>query len=273
MELYHHIRCPFNRPGYFVGVVAILGDTVTLVDTGVAASPEEAILPFLQSMGRQVSEITQIVLTHSHGDHAGGVPALVTASPARVYVHELEAAAVKGKLAHPARVTSFRHGDVLELSGRQVEVIHLPGHSAGSVCLFDRELGLGISGDSVQGGGPTRPLLFYSAAGYRNALERLAQVPLQTLMLGHPYEPFGQGVIRGAQVPELIAASRQALAGLTVAVERVLRQSGRPLTVDEIVAAGQLQVRPVSVQVVLEGLAQQGKVQALGEAESRLWLA
>jgi len=43
---YHFIKCPFSRPGYFTGVSAIVGNTISLIDAGTATSPQEAIIPY-----------------------------------------------------------------------------------------------------------------------------------------------------------------------------------------------------------------------------------
>ncbi|MBQ3932010.1 MAG: MBL fold metallo-hydrolase, partial [Firmicutes bacterium] len=44
----------------------------------------------------------------------------------------------------------LRDGDVLDLGGRPLKVIHIPGHTPGSVALLDENAGVLISGDSVQ---------------------------------------------------------------------------------------------------------------------------
>ena len=273
---FHYVKCPFSRPGYFTGASVILGDTVTLVDTGTPSSPEEAIFPYLKSVNRGTREISHLVLTHAHEDHFGGVPALLKASGAKVYVHELGKAHVL-KLAErtsfdASRIVGVKHGDILELSNRKIEIIHTPGHSADSICLVDRELGLCISGDSVQGRGKARPLLFYSSVAYTNSMQRLSQEPIDTLMMGHPFPPFDQGVVRGGQVAEILRDSLQAVEEIKNRVVNVLETAGRPLSFDDIMSSGLFDVREISIEVVLEDLAEDGKVKRIGKTDDLLWL-
>ena len=273
---YHHIECPFSRPGYFTGVAAILGDTITLVDAGTAAAPEEAILPYLKGVHRKADQISSIVLTHGHGDHFDGVPFLVKASGAKVYVHELEKPAVLDLAARtsfdPSRIEAVKHGDVLKLSGREMEVFHTPGHTSGSICLIDRHLGLCITGDSVQGLGEGRPLLFYSSVAYTDSMRRLSLEPIKLFVMGHPFPPFGQGVIRGSEVKAILQDSMKAVDSLKDSIARVLKVAGRPLSIDEI--SGKLpEYRKQSIGLVLEELSEDGKVRRLGKGNELLWLS
>jgi glyoxylase-like metal-dependent hydrolase (beta-lactamase superfamily II) len=59
---------------------------VTLVDTGIKTAPGR-ILAALQQIGSGPADVTRIVLTHAHGDHAGGVAALRQQTGAAVLVH------------------------------------------------------------------------------------------------------------------------------------------------------------------------------------------
>jgi len=272
---YHHIECPFSRPGYFTGAVAILGDTITLIDTGTASSPNEAIFPFLESVNREADEISDIVLTHGHGDHFDGVPIILEASNAKVHVHRLDKPAVLDLAARtsfdPSRVEAVKHNDVLTVSNREIEVFHTPGHTSGSICLIDRDLRLCITGDSVQGIGAGRPLLFYSSIAYADSMRRLSLEPIEIFMMGHPFPPFEQGVIREAKVRAMLQESMRAVEDLKNIVMKLLETSQRPLTMDEI-SAGLPEAREPSIGPVLEELFEEGKVWRIGEDNELLWL-
>ena len=78
----HAIRHPFRIPvapgitlDRFVYSYLIYGDTVTLIDTGVAGC-ETQIFEYIRSTGRDPSEIALIILTHSHPDHIGAAQAI-----------------------------------------------------------------------------------------------------------------------------------------------------------------------------------------------------
>lgn len=271
----HHIRCPFQRPGYFTGVTAILGDAITLVDTGIAASPLEAIVPYLHEAKRGVDEITSIVLTHTHYDHLGGVPALAAASDAQILVHELGIPRLLDLAAQtsfdPARVTSVTHGETLQLSGHTVEVWHTPGHAADSICLMVRALRLCISGDSIQGLGENRPLLFYSSLAYTNSMQRLAREPLDLLVMGHSFPRSDQGVVRGQAVPLILQESIQAVDHLKDQVVHALQAAGRPLSLRDL-SQRLPTVREPSLTPILHDLAVEGRLRQLGTGPETLWL-
>ena len=145
---------------------------ILLIDAGPRGS-----LPLvaggLKSLGAELKDIELVAVTHSHPDHAGGLPALVTASGAAVATHDLEAAALSGIKgpANPFRPRLLRtlsrpliaalnagatnvdlaleDGDKLPWP-EEVRVIHTPGHTPGSICLFLPQRGLLIPGDAMQ---------------------------------------------------------------------------------------------------------------------------
>ncbi len=92
----HALRHPFQVPvapgitlDRFVYSYLIAGETITLIDTGVAGS-ETRIFEYIQSIGRNPSEISLIVLTHSHPDHIGAARAIREATGCSVAAHPAE---------------------------------------------------------------------------------------------------------------------------------------------------------------------------------------
>ena len=86
--------------------------------------------------------LRHVFLTHGHYDHVGGVNALRLKFPGvPVHLHP-EDANKDDRItptAHLGPLTLWREGDVVQLGGLQVEVMHTPGHTAGSVCLRCRD--------------------------------------------------------------------------------------------------------------------------------------
>ena len=83
-------------------------------------------------------ELKLILLTHAHFDHTGGVAELCAALPrVPVYLHPADAALVGGDVfpAVGAETTPYQDGDVVKLGKMDIEVLHTPGHSPGSVTL------------------------------------------------------------------------------------------------------------------------------------------
>jgi len=123
-----------------------------LIDAG-AAQDVPRILATLETSGLRPRDVCYIVLTHQHLDHAGGAAALREATGAELLVHAADAPYVEGRLprprprgvllalasrllsrgCRPARVDG-RLFDGDSVAGLQV--IHTPGHTPGSICLY-----------------------------------------------------------------------------------------------------------------------------------------
>ncbi|WP_020578120.1 MBL fold metallo-hydrolase [Actinopolymorpha alba] len=142
---------------------------VTLVDTGTKAAPKK-ISAALSWIGSAPSQVTRIVLTHAHPDHAGGLNTLANETGADVVAHEADAPSLRsgrtpardlssfgGRLLErlpgggftPTEVAEeFVDGQVLDVGGG-LEVVHTPGHSPGHVALLHHRSGILITGDSI----------------------------------------------------------------------------------------------------------------------------
>ena len=79
-------------PFDFVNIYAFVDEDgqVTLVDTGLKSASKRT-LAGLAAMGRSVVDVTRIVLTHAHGDHAGNAARLAELTAAPVSIHEVDA--------------------------------------------------------------------------------------------------------------------------------------------------------------------------------------
>lgn len=185
-----------------------------LVDAGLGVAGLRAHLaPFLDKP-------LTAVATHVHFDHAGGLYEFDEAG-----IHEAEAAALSAGdpvltlcapelgWVNPAhfekppfegfdasrysvrpKAPSFvlRDGDVLDLGGPALEVLHLPGHSPGCVALRDAASGELFSGDVAYDGELLDQLPGSCVGDYLKSCERLAGLPVTTVYPGH-YGIFGGG--------------------------------------------------------------------------------
>ena len=146
---------------------------LTLIDTGLPGSTER-LLAAIRQGGKNPDDITRILLTHWHPDHAGNAAELRQRFNARLYAHTAEAdilergggkrpryltpgainwlvfnAFIKGVSPRIAPVVvdeQLADHDVLPLAGG-VRVVHTPGHSAGHVALLLEQEGVLIAGD------------------------------------------------------------------------------------------------------------------------------
>lgn len=188
-----------------------------LIDTGLGVSNLALYLAPL--LDRPLT----VVCTHAHFDHAGGLAdfentclhcrevgtmtcgdaAAALALPAQGfnlerYFHALphtgfSAAGYRFRASQVRR--ALDEGDVIDLGDRALEVLHLPGHSPGSIALYDRAQDTLYSGDVVYDG-----RLIDDAAGcmpdaYCVSMERLARLGPRLVHPGH-YHSFGADRLR-----------------------------------------------------------------------------
>ncbi|TLG14294.1 MBL fold metallo-hydrolase [Nocardia cyriacigeorgica] len=107
--------------------------------------------PILDAVaGRRV---TAIVCTHAHNDHVTVAPQLSAATGAPIYLHPDDD--VLWQQTHPGlEYTALGDGQRIPVGTAHLEVLHTPGHSPGSCCLYLPELGELFSGDTLFEGGP-----------------------------------------------------------------------------------------------------------------------
>lgn len=183
------------------------GDGVTLIDAGYASSVPR-LTQALADLGRTVADVRRVICTHGHPDHAGGARAFAEQG-VEVMIHPADGANLElslgSVLRRPSRgrffaaitpalpaFTPLGDGDVLPVLGG-LEVIHTPGHTPGSVCLFARQSGLLFVGDVLQRrfGRVSAASNLYSddPAMARASLQRLARLDVKTVIFSH-YPPL-----------------------------------------------------------------------------------
>lgn len=149
------------------------GDDLSLVDT-LFEDDARLVLEAIRALGRSVTDLKRIAITHGHRSHLGGLAALRRASGATVYAHAWEADIVGGdRRAQPVtllpkqslRLIPFQLGlrfnrprhDVCPVDETldeddtfgPLQVLHAPGHSPGHLAFFWPERGFLIAGDAI----------------------------------------------------------------------------------------------------------------------------
>ena len=162
--------------------VWLIGDDreVLVID---AAHDPEAILAAVG--GRRLSAI---VCTHGHNDHIDAAPQVAEATGAPVLMHPADQ--VLWRMIYPDTVPDGDLADeeVIEIAATPLRVLHTPGHSPGSVCLYAPALRVVFSGDTLFHGGPGATGRSYSdhAAIIRSIRDRLMDLPPETVVhTGH----------------------------------------------------------------------------------------
>lgn len=124
---------------------AIIGDPVTR--EALVVDPGDEVSRILELLGRHKLTVTAIVSTHAHIDHVGGLSKLHKFTGAPVLMHREDLPLYKAMEMQAAflgvptpEVTGVDHllkeGDTLNWGSFEARVIHTPGHTPGSVCLF-----------------------------------------------------------------------------------------------------------------------------------------
>ena len=98
--------------------------------------------------------VVAIACTHAHDDHVRCAPELAERLSTPVLLHPDDR--VLWDLTHSRHEPdgTLRDGQVLEVAGTRLHVLHTPGHAPGAVCFSAPELGVVVSGDTLFQGGP-----------------------------------------------------------------------------------------------------------------------
>ena len=200
-----------------------------IVDTGMGVA---SLVEELQDV---LDKPVTAVATHSHGDHVGGhhefdevlvhpaeaddmkSPGLTSLDPVEAwgieaieglrragyvwddpqFVTALPAGvAFEGFAQQPPRVTRLiDEGDIVDIGSRQFEVLHLPGHSPGSIGLWEAETGTLFSGDAIYDGPLLDELDHSDITDYCVTMERLIELPVTVVHAGHD-PSFGRDRLR-----------------------------------------------------------------------------
>jgi len=222
------IREPFHEEQ----VISYLleGDAeALLLDTGMG----------LADIRKVVTSLTRrhivVVNTHSHYDHVGGNGLFDNIAIHTQEADQLEKGVGPGLLTEVFRPSTFRRPppgtfnpsgygippshpsrllvdkDTLDLGGRSLEVIHTPGHSPGSICLWERPRGLLFTGDTIYKGPIYAQLPQSDFGAYRHSLERLSSLVPQARSL---FPAHGDTPIEPSFILDLAEGFRRVAEGM-----------------------------------------------------------
>lgn len=129
--------------GFVSAYVLVRGREAAIVDTGISGSGT-AITEALTGLGLEPTDVRHIILTHNHGDHVGGLGELEgEMANAKVYAGAGDIDTIRSSLD----LMQVSDGD--EVFG--MGVVGTPGHTVGSISVFDTDTGLVVAGDAING--------------------------------------------------------------------------------------------------------------------------
>lgn len=144
--------------------------------------------------------VVAVICTHGHNDHVTVAPELARRLDAPILLHPADD--VLWEQTHPGvGHRDLTDGDSIAVAGTSVQVLHTPGHSPGSSCLYLPEAGELFSGDTLFSGGPGATGRSYSdfPTIIGSIRERLFALPPETTVrTGH-----GDGTTIGTESPHL----------------------------------------------------------------------
>jgi len=170
-------------------------DCELVVDTGTGEFFTQARTEIENICG--IESVKRILNTHGHFDHIGGNLKFRNASWAEILCHEKEKKMVEtgegslsevfGKMSRFAQVgKTFKDGDILETKSFSFSVIHTPGHTPGSICLYEPRKKILLSGDTLFDFSVGRTdFPGGSASDMRKSLQKLSLLDINHLLPGH----------------------------------------------------------------------------------------
>lgn len=209
MEILPNLRAiDFN--GSVWAYLYVEADSLTLIDTGIAGDVR-LILNEIDGVGRAVGDLRQVVLTHCHKDHAGTLSALQKLCDAPALAHQLDAPVIRGEApvaeptlsgperqifdsvavgmpdAEPAKVhRELEDGDELDIGGG-ARVVHVPGHTPGSIAVYVPRAKVLFTGDAVASidGRPSVGFFNVDPEQAKQSVRRLAELEFEVGCFGH----------------------------------------------------------------------------------------
>ena len=175
IKFIYRLKVPFEA--IYTSVFLIKAPSgVILVDCATTSEDvDRSIVPFLAEMGYNLSDLRMLVLTHKHGDHAGGLERVLKLAPKLEVVTEIRWLC-EGICTYP-----------------------MAGHTESSVGILDTRSHTLISGDGLQGAGVDKyRCSIKDPQAYLETIERIKNDErIENILFSHAYEPWNKDSIFG----------------------------------------------------------------------------
>jgi hydroxyacylglutathione hydrolase len=176
-------------------------DKAVLIDAGTK----------IADLDKVVASITRrpimLVATHAHPDHIGSASYFP-----EIYINPGDAAS-SFMADYKGKVKELKDGEIIDLGGRNLEVVFTPAHTPGSTTFFDKAAGYGFSGDSFGSGN----LLLFGTFSTLLATCQKTSAMMEEHRIKHfyPGHYFGKNVETKQRIDDMATISKEVLAGKT----------------------------------------------------------
>jgi endoribonuclease LACTB2 len=260
------VKTPTLPPATHTNCYIIGGKELIVIDPASPYKEEQETLDILLdgfiAEGRRVREI---ILTHHHPDHVGGVNHLSKRLGLGVAAHKLAADRLEGQVEVTRYIEDHELIEFEDLPDLRLRALHTPGHTRGHLCFYEETRGYVITGDLVVGIGT---VVIDPPEGnmkqYFHSLHRLLELPKLTSLFG----AHGPAIANArGKIEEYITHRTGRENKIFAAIE------AGATTLDEIVPAAYTDVKPElyplarrSTIAHIEKLEEEGRVKHHGNA-------
>ncbi len=240
---------------------------MALIDSGSSQTPEKIFFPYLERLKFAPGKITKLFNSHGHWDHMGGNAIVKAKTGAAILAHELDIPWMEdpnrqfderfkafpnlfltteemrqiflSEMGGPTRVdVPLKHGTIENLGSSTLRVVHAPGHSPGSICIYDEERRTIFTGDSLAGVGLREQRikipLYADFDSYMDSLERVRDLKIDRMYTSHCYLPIDKNILNGDEARQLLSESAKVAKWMDRTILEFIQTSNRPLGIGEI---------------------------------------
>ena len=183
---------------YDSNVYLIPGEIPTIIDCGTGLHSKYIIDKVKEKI--QLKKIKQIILTHEHFDHCGGVKDIFEkiGNHVKIIAHELSSHKIENGESDFARMLGssmpkmpvdikLKKDDKLKIGDNEFKVIHTPGHTPGCICLYNKENKILFSGDTIFAFGSFGRYDFPGGSlnELKDSIERITKLDIEKMYPGH----------------------------------------------------------------------------------------